>query len=225
MESKKEKIEEKIEQIEDYVNSCKFKSFSNSIILVDKNEIDEYLLELKKCAPEEIKRYQKIIANRTAILAEAEKVRDDAKLEAQDIINKAINQTNELISEHEIMQKAYDQANDIINQAAGKAQEIIDAAVLEANNLKESATAYTDGLLAHVEELTAYYINSSGTAFNNLIGGLNEYLETVRSNRAELYPPMEPEVIQPGNTTDFIPVDAFAPGETSDEDLPDLELI
>ena len=85
MESKKEKIEEKIEQIEDYINNCKFKSFSNTIILVDKNEMDEYLLELKKCAPEEIKRYQKIIANRAAIIAEAEKTRDDAKLEAQDV--------------------------------------------------------------------------------------------------------------------------------------------
>lgn len=225
MEAKKEKIEEKIEEIEEFINSCKYKSFSNNVILVNKDEIDEYLFELKKCAPEEIKRYQKIIANRTAILAEAEKARNDAKIEAQDIINKAITQTNELISEHEIMQRAYDQANDIINQAATKAQEIIDAAVIEANTLKDSATSYTDGLLAHIEDVASHYMNKAAGDFDSLMSGLNECIETVKSNRAELYPPVpEPIVSDFGNTTDFIPmVNATAGEQTSD--LPNVELL
>ena len=43
MENKKEKIESKIEEIIEFVGSCKFKSFSNNIILVDyfgKFEVD-----------------------------------------------------------------------------------------------------------------------------------------------------------------------------------------
>ncbi|MCR5799482.1 MAG: vacuolar family H+-ATPase subunit H [Lachnospiraceae bacterium] len=208
METKKSKIEALIDEIEDYIESCKYKALSNSIILVNKDEIDTYLMELRKNTPEEIKHYQKIIANRNAIMAEADKVRNDAKNEAQEIINKAINQTNELISEHEIMQRAYDQANEIINLAANQAQEIVDAAVLEANELKESATQYTDGLLAHVEELANHYIQVSGNDFNNLISGLTDCVNTVQANRNELYPPQPAAAPSPdlGNTTDFIPV-------------------
>ena len=50
--------------------------------MVNKDEMDSYLMELKKNTPEEIKHYQKIIANRNAIMAEADKARNDAKLEA-----------------------------------------------------------------------------------------------------------------------------------------------
>ena len=188
METKQSKIELLIDEIQDYIDSCKFKTLSNSIILVNKDEIDSYLMELKKNTPEEIKHYQKIIANRNAIIAEADKARSDAKLEAQDIVNKAINQTNELISEHEIMQRAYDQANEIINLAASQAQEIVDSATVEANNLRESATAYTDSLLSHIEEVASHYLNLAGNDFNNLISGLTECVETVRTNRSELYP-------------------------------------
>ena len=224
MESKKSKIEMLIDEIEDYIDSCKYKALSSSIILVNKDEMDSYLMELRKNTPEEIKHYQKIIANRNAIMAEADKVRNDAKAEAQEIINKAINQTNELISEHEIMQRAYDQANEIINLAASQAQEIVDAAVLEANELKESATQYTDSLLAHVDELASHYIEVSGNDYNNLINGLADCVNTVRANRAELFPP-QVEAPDLGNTTDFIPAVPQASNNEDSEGIMDLDLI
>ena len=59
--------------------------------------------------PEEIKQYQRIISNREAIL-------DDAKQKAKELIDNATVQTNELISEHQIMQQAYAQANEIVEQ-------------------------------------------------------------------------------------------------------------
>lgn len=222
MENKKEKIEQKIEEIIEFIDTCKFKSFSNNIILVNKDEMDSYLLDLKKCAPDEIKRYQKIIANREAIIAEAEKIRNDAKQEAQEIINKAINQTNELISEHEIMQRAYDQANNIIEMAANQAQEMMDNAAAESNNMKDAATQYTDNLLAHIENLASTYINSSAGYFDSLINGLNECIDTVRVNREELYPAVTPTAA-PVVNTEFIQAQAKTPGGTTE--LPDLELL
>lgn len=48
--------------------------------------------------PDEIKRYQKIISNKEAIL-------NDAKAKAEALINEATVHTNELINEHEIMQR------------------------------------------------------------------------------------------------------------------------
>lgn len=94
------KIEQLIDEIEDYIDNCKFKALSNTQIIVNKEEIDELLRELRLKTPEEIKRYQKIISNKEAIL-------NDAREKASALINEATLQTNELINEHEIMQQAY----------------------------------------------------------------------------------------------------------------------
>mgnify|MGYP000594534569 CR=1 FL=1 len=100
------RIEQIIQEIEEYVDSCKFQPLSTTKIVVNKEEIEEYLRELRLKTPDEIKRYQKIISNRDAILA-------DAKAKADAMIEEAQVQTTELVSEHEIMQQAYAQANEI----------------------------------------------------------------------------------------------------------------
>ena len=120
------RIEQLIDEIEEYIDNCKYKAFSTDIIMVNKAEIDELLRELRMKTPEEIKRYQKIISNKEAIL-------NDAKQKAQELIDNATVQTNELISEHQIMQQAYAQANEIVELATKQAQEILDNATTEAN--------------------------------------------------------------------------------------------
>ena len=53
------KIEQLIDEIEDYINSCKYQTLSKTNIIVNKDEIDELLRELRMKTPDEIKRYQK----------------------------------------------------------------------------------------------------------------------------------------------------------------------
>ena len=62
------KIEQLIDEIEQYIDSCKYQALSNTKIIVNKEEIDELLRELRMKTPDEIKRYQKIISNKEAIL-------------------------------------------------------------------------------------------------------------------------------------------------------------
>ena len=113
------RIEQIIEEIEEYIDrDCKFQPLSTTKIIVNKEHLDELLRELRMKTPDEIKRYQKIIANRDAILA-------DAKAKADAMIEEAQVQTTELVSEHEIMQQAYAQANEIVTQATAQAQEIL----------------------------------------------------------------------------------------------------
>ena len=102
------RIEQLIDEIEDYIESCKPKFMSSTEIIVNKDEIDELLRELRMKTPDEIKRYQKIISNKEAIL-------NDAKAKAEALINEATVHTNELINEHEIMQQAYAQALSLID--------------------------------------------------------------------------------------------------------------
>ena len=58
------RIEQIIEEIEEYIDSCKFQPLSTTKIIVNKDQLDELLRELRMKTPDEIKRYQKIIANK-----------------------------------------------------------------------------------------------------------------------------------------------------------------
>ena len=173
------RIEQIIEEIEEYIDrDCKFQPLSTTKIIVNKEHLEELLRELRLKTPDEIKRYQKIIANRDAILA-------DAQAKADAMIEEAQVQTTELVSEHEIMQQAYAQANEIVTQATAQAQEIIDNATSDANAIRIGAIQYTDDLMANADSYT--------TKYDGLISSLQECYETVRANRAELDIPTEEE--------------------------------
>lgn len=178
------KIEQLIDEIEEYIDSCKYQAFSSNKIIVNKEEIDELLRELRMKTPEEIKRYQKIISNKEAIL-------NDAREKAQALINDATVQTNELISEHQIMQQAYAQAQEIVELATNQAQEILDNATIEANNVKTAAMQYTDDILANLENIVNHAIKVSTNDYNQMIDNLKSCGDIVAANRAELKPPTE----------------------------------
>ena len=181
------RMEQIIEEIEEYIDGCKSQPLSSGArIIVDKETIDELLTELRLKTPEEIKRYQKIISNQEAILA-------DAKSKADEIIAQAQVQTNELISEHEIMQQAYAQANEIVTQATAQAQEIIDNATMDANEIRMGAIQYTDDLLANAESIIGHTLDSYTTKYDGLINSLQECYDVVRTNRAELESPTPEE--------------------------------
>lgn len=175
------RMEQIIEEIEEYIDSCKFAALSNNKILVNKEELEELISELRSKTPEEIKRYQKIISNKEAILA-------DAQAKADQIIAQAQIQTNELVSEHQIMQQAYAQANEVVMIATKQAQEILDNAQNEANSLRMSAMAYTDGQLKSIEDVLTSAIDTSKARYDNLISSMQGFLDVVAANRAQLFP-------------------------------------
>lgn len=149
--------------------------------MVNKAEMDDLLRELRMKTPEEIKRYQKVLANTEAILA-------DARSKAEELIKNATAQTTELVNEHEIMQRAYEQANEIVAMATEQAQGILDNAMIEANNMKAAAMQYTDDILANLENILKQSIEISTRDYNTLVGNLQEIDHVVTSNRAELVP-------------------------------------
>ena len=101
------RIEQIIEEIEEYVDSCKFQPLSSTKIVVNKEELEELLRELRMKTPDEIKRYQKIISNKDAILA-------DAQSKADAIIADAKTQAQQMVTESEVMQQAYAQSNELL---------------------------------------------------------------------------------------------------------------
>ena len=175
------RIEQIIEEIEEYIDGCKYQALSSSKIIVNKDELEELLNELRSKTPEEIKRYQKIISNKEAILADA-------------IIAKAQVKTDELVSEHQIMQQAYAQANEVVMIATKQAQEILDNATNDANNIRMGAMQYTDDILRNLEISISHAMDSAKARHENYMSSLQEFYDVVSSNRAELNPAAEDAV-------------------------------
>ena len=175
------RIEQIIGEIEEYVDSCKFQPLSTTKIVVNKEEIEELLRELRLKTPDEIKRYQKIINNKDAIL-------EDAQTKADALIADAQARAQELVTQHEIMQKAYAQANDTINAANKQAQEILDSATQDANSIRLSAITYTDDMMANIGSVLNTTLEDAGVKYKTFIDSLQSCLDVVNHNRQELAP-------------------------------------
>lgn len=175
------RIEQIIDDIEEFIDSCKYQPLSNTKIIVNRDEIDELIKELRLKTPDEIRRYQKIISNKDAIL-------EDAQSKADAIIADAQAKAQELVTQHEIMQKAYAQANDTINAANKQAQEILDSATQDANSIRLSAITYTDDMMANIGSVLNQTLEDAGGKYKTFIDSLQSCLEVVNHNRQELAP-------------------------------------
>lgn len=201
------RIEQIISEIEDYIDGCRFQPLSKTNIVVNKDEIEELLAELRLKTPDEIKKYQKIIANRDAILL-------DAKQKAEAMLQEAVTQTNALVSEHEIMQQAYVQANEIVQKATNQAQSILDSAMNDANNIRTGAMQYTDDILGNLQNIISHSMENITDKYNSYMKSLQTSLDVVVANRNELNPPEEPDLDN---------LEASAAGADTSDDNDDYE--
>lgn len=180
------KIEQIIDEIETFIDGCKFQALSNNTrIIVDKEQMEELLRELRRATPEEIMRYQKIISNKEAIL-------NDAKEKANALISEAQVHTDQMVEEHEIMQQAYAQANEIVQQAYDQAQQMIDQATEEANGIRQSVMEYTDDRLADLQSIVNHAIDTAQAKYGDLLTQLKECGDVINKNRDELKPKNDP---------------------------------
>lgn len=177
-------IEQIINEIEDYIEECKYSPLSTTKILVNKEEIEELLEELKLKTPGEIKKYQRMLANKNSIM-------EDAKQRAENIIAEATQQASALVNQHEIMQQAYLQGNAYVEQATAQAQKIVDEANAEADEIRMNAIAYTDSLLENIQNTLTYSMENIATRYELYMKSLQKSLEMVVANRNELNVPQQ----------------------------------
>jgi len=179
------RIEQIIEEIEEYVDSCKYQPLSSTKIVVNKEELEEMLRELRMKTPDEIKRYQKIISNKDAILA-------DAQAKGDSLIADGQKRQQELVSQHEVMQQAYAQANETITNANKQAQDVLDGATTDANNIRMSAISYTDDMLDNMAQIMGNTLSDAGEKYKTFISSLQGCYDVVVKNKQDLAPQMAP---------------------------------
>ncbi|SES99982.1 ATPase [[Clostridium] polysaccharolyticum] len=173
------KIEQLIEEIYEFVESCKMQPLSSTKVVVPKDQLYDLLDELRLRTPDEIKRYQKIISNRDVIL-------QDAQEKANNMLAEAEAQTNALIDEHQIMQQAYYQANEVVNQATEQADRMLEQARQDADQIRLGALNYTSELLSNAEGMLSAAYNNSKNQYEGLLESLKGSLNVIASNRSEL---------------------------------------
>lgn len=173
-----------IDEIEDYISNCKGKFMSSTDIIVNRDIIEEYLRDLKRKAPEEIAQCRRIISKQEEILS-------DAKTRAKNLIDQTMQQTDQLISQNEIMRRAYEQADEVIRMANEQAQALVDSAVVESNEIRNAASQYMEDVMVYLENTFDSSSKAATDNYNALITTLNMYSVKVKEDHKQLH--AEPE--------------------------------
>ncbi len=175
----KKGVEEMIDQIEIFIENCKYQPLSQTKIVVHKEELESMLEELKLKLPSEIERCRKIMRNKEAILADA-RTRSDA------IITESVNEANRLVDQHNITELANVRANEILEMARNQAQQIVDQASEEANEIRLGAMYYTKDKLSEMRDLYNRVHDVEKENYRTLIESLESDTYVFENNISEM---------------------------------------
>lgn len=175
----KKGVEEMIEQIEIFIDNCKYQPLSQNKIVVHKDELESMINELKLKLPSEIERCKKIMRNKEAILADA-RTRSDA------IITESVNEANRLVDQHQITELANVRANEILEMARNQAQQIVDQAAEEANEVRLGAMYYTKDKLTEMRDIFNKIHDLEKENYRTLIESLENDSYIVETNLSEM---------------------------------------
>lgn len=187
------KIEQIIEELEQYIiEECKPYPLSKSKIVVDRERIESLISELQMKMPGEIKRFRKVLENKSAIL-------EDAQNKADAMLEDANANVRKLVSDHEIVQVATADANAIIADAQQRAEQIINAAKQEAEGLKSSSLAYVEESLNNLQLLIGNTMSTIDGKMNGVMESMQNYYTIIEENKKEIAAmnqEEEPETLQ-----------------------------
>lgn len=175
----KKGIEEMISEIEIFIDNCKYKPLSSSMIIVPKDDLEQMLNELKLKLPNEIERCKKIMRNKEAILA-------DARTRADSIITESVAEANKLVDQSQIVELANIRANEILDMARSQADQIVNEANADANEIRLGSMYYTKDKLTEVSNYINATLEAEKTNYDNLIQSLQSNLDIVLNNTNEI---------------------------------------
>jgi vacuolar-type H+-ATPase subunit H len=175
----KQGVEEMIDEIEVFIESCKYQPLSSNKIVVPKDELERMLNELKLKLPSEIERCKKIMRNKEAILASA-RTRSDA------IISESVNEANRLVDTNHITELANARANEILESARAEAQQIVDDANAEATEVRMGAMLYTKQKVTDIKQFLQSTLEAEQENYHNIIDSLENGIYTMDTNLNEV---------------------------------------
>ena len=113
-------IEDYLELIDEMLDSSHGVPFASKKVMVDVEQMRDYLDKIRLNLPEEMRQANKIVNQRKTII-------DEANKNAEDIITRAEARARDLVANHEIIKAAEAKASEIEKQALIKAKAVKDA--------------------------------------------------------------------------------------------------
>lgn len=163
-------IEDVMNEIEDFLNSCKTTALSSNKVIVPRDEFDELFGDLKVKIPAEIDRCKKIMRNKDAILMDARKTADGILAEAGE-------QAARMVDETEIMAQANQKAYETVEMARVQANDILAQAVADANEIRLGSMRYTNDIMAGIRDYIQATMEAERANYEHLIERLdNDYM-------------------------------------------------
>ena len=126
-------ILEIVDMMEESIDKAPIVPLSGKI-LVDKEDLLDYIQEMRLVFPMELKEAKWVKDERQRILSEAE-------TRAQTMVRNAEDKVRQMIDENEITRQAVEQANQLVNEAQNRSMEI-----------KADCDQYADDILGDVEK-------------------------------------------------------------------------
>lgn len=157
---------ELISMLDEVVRKAQPMPFSKKS-MVDVAQVDEIATEMRLVLPKEIQQAQNVVADKNRII-------NDAKREAEEIIRKAEQRRNELLDQNAIMKEARKRATEEISNAQARS-----------NLIRSSTNEFTDKMLARVEELLAKDINNLRVMRKTLSSGSDITIDAAKQKQAQ----------------------------------------
>lgn len=143
-------IEELLSELDAVMDKAKSVPFSQDKCIVDSEELNHIVEDIRLNLPQEIRQAKAIVAERGTIITDANK-------EAQDILNKAQERARALVNQEAIYKEAKE-----------KAEKLRAAAEEQANELLRGTFAYSDSVLLDVENAVNQNLETVRQARKNL---------------------------------------------------------
>lgn len=144
-------IMEIIDMMEETIDKATVVPLSGKIV-VDKEDLLDYIQEMRLVFPDEVKEAKWVKEERERILAEAQ-------TRSETMIKNAEEKVVQMIDEHEITKQAVEQANQMVNDAQTKAMEIKTDCDQYADDILNDLEKRLDMLLRKVHDDKAYFEN------------------------------------------------------------------
>ncbi len=142
-------IMEIIDMMEETIDKATVVPLSGKIV-VDKEDLLDYIQEMRLVFPDEVKEAKWVKEERERILSEAQ-------TRSETMIKNAEEKVVQMIDEHEITKQAVEQANQMVNDAQTKAMEIKTDCDQYADDILNDLEKRLDMLLRKVHDDKAYF--------------------------------------------------------------------
>ena len=142
-------IMEIIDMMEETIDKATVVPLSGKIV-VDKEDLLDYIQEMRLVFPDEVKEAKWVKEERERILSEAQN-------RSETMIKNAEEKVVQMIDEHEITKQAVEQANQMVNDAQTKAMEIKTDCDQYADDILNDLEKRLDMLLRKVHDDKAYF--------------------------------------------------------------------